>query len=231
MTNSDVRERPILFNGDMVRAILDGRKTQTRRLMKPQPEPSPHGGHWWACDTVESMVKVEEQLNNDGSWAGFAGSVCPYGQTGERLWVRETHHLSHQNKVIYKADYSFNPFREDECGEDCSMVGEVWRPSIHMPRWASRITLEIANVRVERIQDISDEDALAEGILNSTLQTPPTNTVMYHCGPWPTPICGESARDAYGALWESIYGKDGWDQNPWVWVIEFRRANQVEVAA
>ncbi|USD22121.1 hypothetical protein MJO52_03020 [Microbulbifer variabilis] len=227
-----MKERPILLNGDMVRAILDGRKTQTRRLINPQP--------FNGVSDEEAIKQIGglpprlslHQVINQAWRSGCADIPCPLGKPDDRLWVRETHHLSHQKKVTYRADYPFNPFNEDECGEDCSMVGEKWRPSIHMPRWASRITLEITAIRIQRIQNISEEDAIAEGVLNSTLQAPPTKTVMYHCGPWPTPICGESARDAYGALWESTYGKDSWDQNPWVWVIEFRRVeHQAEAAA
>ncbi|WP_299945868.1 hypothetical protein [uncultured Microbulbifer sp.] len=137
---------------------------------------------------------------------------CPHGKPGDHLWVRETHHLSHHNAITYRADYNHNPFDEEECGEDCSMVGEKWRPSIHMPRWASRIDLEITRIGVERLQDISEEDAKAEGI------TP------YKCG-WSNGEMGPFSHPvlAFSDLWDSLHSAKSWDANPWVWVIEFKR--------
>lgn len=159
-----MKERPILFSAEMVRAILDGRKTQTRRVIKPQPinaldRPPP-------CD-------------------------CPYGKIGDRLWVRETQAKFHP--AVYMADVAedFYP-------------SYLWTPSIHMPRVASRITLEITAARVERLQDISEADAMAEGVSwkhNPALPTTPVN--------------------AFAALWTSVGGD--WDANPWVWCIDFQR--------
>ncbi|MCO1336533.1 hypothetical protein MO867_19555, partial [Microbulbifer sp. OS29] len=203
----------------------DGRKTQMRRPIKPQP--------FNGASDEEAIKQIGglpagrslyQEINS--AWQSrFIDINCPLGEPGDLLWVRETHHLSHQNKVTYRADYSSNPFSEDECGEDCSMVGEKWRPSIHMPRWASRITLEITNVRVERIQDINGDDANAEGIQSwiDSFKSRPTYHQNSNLGGYPV--------TAFSRMWKSIYGAEGWDQNPWVWAIEFRRVEQAKVAA
>ena len=194
-----MKERPILFNAPMVRAILDGRKTVTRRVVKPQPageirRGEPDFNHW--IDT--KYWERQNQKENRG--IGTRGFACPYGQPGgDRLYVRETfgHFERNENfapgcEVFYRAD-----------GE--SLAVEPWRPSIHMPRWASRITLEITSVRVERLQDISVADAIAEGC--------------------PGGEHGDryAALEQYRALWESINGPGSWDANPWVWAITFKR--------
>ncbi|WP_444934942.1 hypothetical protein [Microbulbifer sp. JTAC008] len=220
-----MKEKPILFNAEMVRAILDGRKTQTRRLIKPQP--------FNGASDEEAIKQIGglpprlslHQVINQAWRSGYADIPCPLGKPSDRLWVRETHHLSHQNKVTYRADYPFNPFNEDECGEDCSMVGEKWRPSIYMPRWASRICLEITNVRIERIQDINGDDANAEGIQSwiDSFKARPTYHQNSNLGGYPV--------TAFSRMWKSIYGDHSWDQNPWVWVIEFRRVEQQAEAA
>ena len=174
-----MKERPILFSGPMVRAILDGRKTQTRRVVKPQPD--------W----------IRPRVSDDGIAHGYCGSgptdgiKCPYGTVGDRLWVRESWAKSGEvgDATEYRAD---NP----------DPIGAKWRPSIHMPRWASRIDLEITGIRVERLQEISERDAMAEGCEYLT------NSV---------------ARSNFVKLWISINGQDSWSANPWVWVIEFKR--------
>ena len=169
-----IKEKPILFNTEMVRAILDGRKTQTRRVVDLKKYPQ-------YPDKLDSL---------DAIFSTFpCQSGCPFGQVGDRLWVRETWATDDRKNFFYRAD-----------GETYN-AGLKWKPSIHMPRAASRITLEITGVRVERLQDISEEDAIAEGI----------------------PYQG-NAFDTIGAfsdLWNSIYGT--WDQNPWVWVIELEK--------
>jgi hypothetical protein len=178
-----IKERPIIFSGEMVRAILDGRKTQTRRIVKPQP--------------------VRENINGIPYFSnGFPIDYrnCPYGQMGDSLWVRETFGESGLNRIEYKA------YPKD--GKDFRAVMR-WKPSIHMPRWASRITLEIVNVRVERLNDISEEDCLKEG-------------VTY----WPHEK--ERIKERFSHLWQSIYGQGSWGQNPWVWVIEFKRVTPPE---
>ncbi len=214
-----MKKRPILFSAPMVRAILAGTKTQTRRVVKHSPAP------WNPEHTALDMTR------------------CPYGQPGDRIWVRESWRIGAWNEhagtvaLDYLADghcrAEWLALAGDDDGEIFSRLwqqstddaikvygqqdrytwtpGESpcrWRPSIHMPRWASRILLEITGVRVERLQDISEADAKAEGV---TL--PPSTCNMYD-GIW---------RDGYRDLWESINGHGSWDANPWVWVIEFKR--------
>lgn len=200
-----MRERPILFNGAMVRAILAGQKTQTRRVLK-----MPHG--YW-------------ETSPNGLTPIPAG--CPFGQPGDRLWVRETwrpqtiHSCAMDTcdcdavGVTYAADNEWiphtwqNPVPDDWCMPEAAARGNV--PSIHMPRWACRIALEITAVRVERLQAISDPDALAEGIEELNGRYTP-NGGSYECR---TPV------GAFHELWTSTGGN--WDSNPWVWVIEFKR--------
>ena len=238
-------ERPILFTGAMVRALLDGSKTQTRRVMKPQPEPTPDdyrgpAGHWWPCRAVQSMVHVEQELRNDSNqWGGFAATSCPYGGVGERWWVRETWGVVsndwdgsgnlvdwvpdrpateiyempfgqgyYSGHVIYAADGAFMWSGDDDGGGE---PRSAWHPSIHMPRAASRILLEIVSVRVERLHDISEADAAAEGW---SRRPEVSDDPQVHA---------DAARDWYMDLWEQINGPGSWDANPWVWVVEFRR--------
>lgn len=188
-----MKEHPILFSGPMVRAILEGRKTQTRRVMKPQPRFDP--------------PKVQEV------WK------CPYGGPSNQLWVRETH-------AVLSAGYT------DGTGMDIRYKATDpdypygWTPSIHMPRWASRLTLEVTDVRVERVREISEEDALAEGSFLGRcpcqeMQRKPKTTVEAAFRQTGCHIHGEE----FATLWNSINAKRGygWDENPWVWVISFRR--------
>lgn len=223
-----MKERPILFNDEMVRAILEGRKTQTRRVMKPQPElrPDQEGGHWWPSNMAQSMVDIERDFKGHDS--SVAGCLCPHGGPGDLLWVREkfaTHfiwddlppvHIDIQN---HSDGFFYSDGTITSAGCEDHQRGK-WRPSIHMPRFASRITLEITDVRVERLQDISEEDARAEGIFDGgCLECGENEPCGCSC---PSP----DARDAFIHLWGSIYGHDSWASNPWVWVIEFRRVDQ-----
>jgi len=223
---NQMKERPIIFNGDMVRAILEGRKTQTRRVVKPQPYElrNPPGGMGLPFATYQSFYQ------------GITATrlKCPYGEKGDRLWVRETFQIESNARyqdVYSQPDTPLGPvhyFKDGgdewfECprykaSEPDTHLGEdekpdPWKPSIHMPRWASRITLEVTGVRVERLQEISERDAEAEGIDESG-----TKCI----------VCGEPyacAVDGFACLWDSINSKRGysWDSNPWVWVIEFKR--------
>lgn len=190
-----VRERPILFSGPMVTAILRGEKTQTRRVVKGQAL------EWLAPDmfTPEYVANPENGL-------------CPYGRPGDRLWVRESYRVMRPHgvdEVQYKADW--RPLPHDG-----------WKPSIHMPRWASRLTLEIVSVRVERLQDISNQDAEAEGVVWDGRFCLGSSHVVKG-----TPKVFVSRREAYRDIWDSINAKrgHGWDTNPWVWVIEFTRVD------
>ena len=209
-------ERGMIFNAEMVRAILDGRKTQTRRIMKVQPKPSKSrpGDFWFSSKKLESMVHVSDLAPGNSPIADYHLFIqehcCPFGAVGDRIWVRETwaRYNIDQNShdIAYRAT---TPADWPEEGR--------WRPSIHMPRWASRILLEITDVRVERLNAISEEDARAEGIIDGG---------CLNCGE-PEP-CGcanpePDATDAFAYLWQSIYGQESWNANPWVWVIEFKR--------
>lgn len=200
-----MKERPILFSGPMVRALLAGTKTQTRWAVKMkhyhQIEERDDGSPWpWMYDGERE----------EDSWMH-----CPYGQPGDRLWVRETFAprtlgawsvLDQHMKPLYRADADRPEWKR------------IWRPSIHMPRWASRITLEITGVRVERLQDISEADARSEGFTQN-------HNGYFWGGPHQTGGLKQmaTALQAYQDLWESINGPGSWDANPWVWVLEFRR--------
>lgn len=215
-----MRERPILFSSPMVRALLNGTKTQTRRVVKlPHQNPlgvwemvswgGPNGGR-----TRDGHIVPLQQVIGHSRTGEVLG--CPHGQPGDRLWVRETHapqpdcmlswekwlHGAGGEKPIihYAADASENTWVEK------------WRPSIHMPRWASRIDLEITDVRVERLRDISEADALAEGI---ELKLKADRSFAVH-----DDVC------LFAALWEKTYGAGSWNANPWVWAVTFRRVEQ-----
>ncbi|EOX3911690.1 hypothetical protein D9H19_02985 [Escherichia coli] len=202
-----MKERGMIFNDAMVRAILEGRKTQTRRPVKNV-----------GADNYLVISKPTKKRNGvyihvmDAPKHG----LCPFGNVGDRIWVRETFNAFWlDNDVIqeikngvslaselcdYKADYS-----------DCSNLAEGWTPSIHMPRWASRILLEITDVRVERLHDMSEADAKAEGASPATYKITPPEAVY---------------RVGFGDIWRGIYGQENWLSNPWVWVIEFKRIQE-----
>ncbi|MDY2158182.1 hypothetical protein RKG32_07060 [Klebsiella pneumoniae] len=214
-----MKERGMIFNGEMVRAILDGRKTQTRRIMKPQPEPCPRGGHWWPSNVFKTMLHVEDEMQNGkGGWGGLVGGACPFGDVGDRIWVRETWAeagASAPDLKLYRANY---PEHVPSIYENVPPAEEIrWTPSIHMPRWASRILLEITGVRVERLNAISEEDARAEGIIDGGCLNCREPEPCGCANPEP------DATDAFAYLWQSIYGQENWNANPWVWVIEFKR--------
>lgn len=190
-------ERPILFKGRLVRAILAGAKTQTRRVVKPQPkiaDPALYGA---------PIVERNGIAQESGFGTYFVPVRCPYGVPGDRLWVRETCSTSATGEVLYRAD-----------GE---RDGHTWTPSIHMPRWASRIDLEVTGVRVERLHDITEEDAKAEGAAHRI--APGGDLAGAFAG-----IAGEiSYRAHFADTWREINGASSWDANPWVWVVSFRR--------
>lgn len=222
-----MKEIPILFSAPMVRAILDGRKTQTRRVVKlvgaDTLEEREDGSLWPYSST---WADGDER----GPWL-----ACPYGEPGDRLWVRETWQAWKQ--VSIESD-EWDPItREVRSGEDWALWVELrgkpdkieyratsesvgpWTPSIHMPRWASRITLEVVSVRVERLQEISNEDAKAEGVRAFEHD----GAGVYEDyelgdGTW----CND-ARGSFATLWRSINGPESWAANPWVWRVEFKR--------
>lgn len=199
-----MKERPILFSGAMIRAILAGQKTQTRRVVKGVQfieKTAPGIDPYWR------LLDNPKKPNGGGSPMGpHVAVLCPYGQPGDRLWVRETHSLlefsisGRAAPVWYWADG--NKIPEGDYTRP--------RPSIHMPRWASRILLEVVSVRVERLQDISVADAIAEGVESCRDQLA-TNGCWY------------SEDELYSMLWTQINGHGSWNANPWVWVVEFKR--------
>jgi hypothetical protein len=192
-----VKERPILFRGEMARAILDGRKVQTRRIVKPQPEDAGFGRNAVVCPYRTGTQWPLAYYEMRGScWNSSDPLRCPYGQPGDRLWVRETWSQP-GGQLRYRAD-----------GDRGSWDVWKWVPSIHMPRWASRITLEIVSVRVERLWSISRGDAIAEGCPRRRDTGGTSPVVWFH------------------ELWESINWKGSWSVNPWVWVIEFKRLEE-----
>lgn len=190
--------RPLLFSAPMVRAFLAGRKSQTRRVIKPQPA---------------------------GDWAVPGRSMCPHGIPGDRIWVRETWAnialAGYTPVYFYRADGEGLPPRDDRA------THSTWRPSIFMPREASRITLEISQIRVERLNDISEADAAAEGI--EPIGEAWRSYEIIHIGPHkgkPNPhsrVPNRSPVTSYRELWESLNGPESWTANPWVWVIQFAR--------
>ena len=236
-----IKERPIRFKDPMVRAILEGRKTQTRRVVKGLPEGSFTGPCLYEPAKFDRNGEMYPGPEIFGIYGDDWGINCPYGKPGDRLWVRERWRVAawHEGEPILieyedgthceesgsDADYygSWYERMMEQSADDCARAGlkpdddgiynmnesgvvTRWRPSLFMPRWASRITLEITNVRVERVQDISSADAIAEGAVPDDRMT------------------GDSYIKAYARLWDTINGKKyPWASRPWVWVIEFKR--------
>jgi hypothetical protein len=201
-----MKERPILFSAQMVRAILNGTNTQTRRIIKPQPK------------------GLELDKNVQGKY-GHLIYNCKYGSIGDRLWVREKFQFINgfgdfDFAVHYIATEDIIGWFENE-GRVQKPVNERIRPSIHMPRWASRINLEITNVRAELLHDISEEDAKAEGAKKTFWFAPDGKSeddYISFCG-----ITKTCYKNGYASFWESINGQGSWDANPYVLVIEFKR--------
>ncbi|HBM3258674.1 TPA: hypothetical protein LVN16_000998 [Klebsiella oxytoca] len=214
-----MKERGMIFNAEMVRAILDGRKTQTRRTVKPQPD-------------EDGLAKV-----TNGPWVDTSerNYRCPFGDVGDRIWVRETWAeagASAPDLKLYRANY---PEHVPSHYENVPPANEIrWTPSIHMPRWASRILLEITDMRVERLNSISEEDAIAEGMQGvicpcckgdseySTSQYDAETLAVVD--EIPCRAC-ESNRSKFFTLWDSIYGYGQHCIGEWVWVIEFKVVN------
>jgi hypothetical protein len=216
MLKTEAKERPILFSAPMVRAILGGKKTEIRRVMKPQPpewatflNKAKDFDLWQWSEPEQTPLRVLRRWPEDE--AGSCYIPCPYGKSSERLWVRETwrvrggqeyEYQRHQPSVVYRAD-----------ADIVDQIQGEWRPSIFMRRWASRLTLEIVSARPERLKDIREEGCRAEGCYgghDSIPKYPFSATPLEH----------------YRSIWTKINGAKGpksWDANPWVWVIEFRR--------
>ena len=191
------KSRPIIFSAPMIRALLAGQKTQTRRIVKPQPTTS----FWEPYSCPDGRWNWVMKNTGMGSGDPFR---CRFGQPGDLLWVREAFRELEYPTINTKADYRF----------DAEWRGDVdkykWRPSIHMPRWASRLTLRLTDVRIERLQEISEADAQAEGapLELRLLDSVRLGATASHTG-------------GFERLWESIHGPDSWDANPYVWALTF----------
>ena len=232
-----MRERPILFSGPMVRAILAGQKTQTRRVVKG----SESIRYFGRCEDDRGYAHPDRVCDprdgfhyHDANGFHHGELTCPYGQPGDRLWAKETHRVKAWNEVArarveYRADgaefcldvltddYDAWILRRTAIWERAGARvradgllpeppgGVPWTPSIHLPRWASRITLEVTSVRVERLHTITEDDARAEGCEATVCDAP------------------DDSRTLFRDLWESINGEASWEANPWVWVVSFKR--------
>lgn len=220
------------FNAPMVRALLAGCKTQTRRMMKPQPT---RIGTTTILEYRGGLYQPEKLPANSNFF-----NHCPYGQPGDQIWVRETHALVFEvdipsgrpvgpigtagsparpdwrSRYVYRADGEMPNVQWHHVGDSQPVR---WTPDNRMPRMASRIQLEIVSVRVERLNDCSEADALAEGVKGV-----PCDHVRYTCEE--IGCCGPTATGMYAALWDQINGDGSWAANPWVWVIEFKRVPQ-----
>lgn len=236
-----MRERPILFNAEMVKAILSGAKTQTRRIMRRQPDAVEYFKRGEATTDTNAKHAILRCYNNPkgfrkcaSGWSADATYKTPFSEfsVGDRLWVRETFRLFDPDEC---------PHSDFPCGcpswgtplyrasHDC-LDGEKWTPSIHMPRSASRLVLEITNIRVERLNDISEADAIAEGV--KPVSVPDyvpvdggytrANRTMWKGYQNNERAYRDTAKDSFMSLWQSVYGADSWVANPWVWVAEFK---------
>lgn len=217
-----MKVRPILFSGPMVRAILAGTKTQTRRVVSPQPYIDACGNFCWnGLNFGQSAARVPHVQSIASSIPSSKTKRvhCPYGKPGDRLWGREAFAIVPRTAYacsdgVQQTLRPDDPYEHDAAiyreGWCRSTGGFKWRPSIHMPRWASRILLEIVSVRVERLQDISEADAESEGV-DFLRHIPDADETL-------------TARQLYECLWEYINGPGSWAANPWVWVVEFKRA-------
>jgi hypothetical protein len=221
-----MKERGMLFSKPMVLALLDGSKTQTRRLCK-LPDNAQEVQYWAPPSGKSQPGWADPGVNYwtpdpNGETSSNHLDTSPYGQPGDRLWVREAWraHVSHDHVpprdipvgavLLFEADADKHKF---------PWAGK-YRPPMFMPRWASRIDLEITGVRVERLQDITESDAIAEGI-QPIIESDGPNYFTAHIDGWN--LNSSTALGAYQMLWEWINGAGSWDKNPWVWVIEFRR--------
>lgn len=216
---TETKTRPIIFSGPMIQPIREGKKTQTRRVVKipwdacmecdEAPTPHPKGDGGMGIFGSDPYLRIGYCERNEK----LGGRIrCPYGRVGDRLWVRETWGL-HDTEPSDGPENAQIYYRSTD-GERHDLRYQKWRPSIFMPRWASRITLEITGVRVERLQEVSGFDARDEGYPKETYDA----DIMHFGG-------GKKTRKWFRDLWDSINAKRGfgWDKNPWVWVVEFRK--------
>lgn len=231
-TNHLPQARPIIFGGPMVQAILKQRKTQTRRVVKLPDFPWIPEKEWCFDECFASLKNSSNYVAafHNGSLSEIV--KCPYGKPGDLLWVRETYAAPHDCDHLKPREISERTRIHYAATEERG--GLLWRPSIFLPRWASRITLKIADIRVEQLQDISEDDARAEGLKGITKDgslvkygipdkdgLPGSDDHGWHWRHWES-----DPRCAYRKLWESINGAGSWDENPFVWVVNFRALEQ-----
>lgn len=219
-----MKERPILFSGAMVRALLAGTKTQTRRIVKQQPERNDKGTLMWGTGRRTGL----QRFGVDGlDVPPGVFARCPYGQAGDRLWVRESHAPQPDCSLAWdnwmRGVGGARPIIHYMADGSAKAWVDRWRPSIHMPRWASRITLEVVSVRVERLHELSEADAIAEGIEQMPCSVPDTRLWRNYdpSNGWTPSVA--IPQNSYRSLWGAINGPDSWAANPWVWVVEFKR--------
>jgi hypothetical protein len=229
-----MKVHPILFSTPMVQAILAGKKTQTRRIIKPQPDINGLHNHTTLPMSIDSDLEGwHGTIDQTGESKEFK---CPYGKEGDTLWVRETFAVNdivtNGNAFIYKAN-----LKEGEEIRYFDLTKKKWKPSIFMPRAASRITLQIIDIRVERLQDISDEDAKSEGVKpvhcesNKDCTSSLCKIECQGIGEYYNYLDDEKcegdpcygATESFESLWKSINGHESWNSNPFVWVVEFKR--------
>ena len=225
-----VKEHPILFRTEMVQAIIAGNKTMTRRIINPQP-------YWreiWGNASIAGSTKLEYEgfvyrknlIGNIEKDTSKLIGFCPYGRIGDNLWVRESFQV-YKDKYYFKA--SPDEIKNGQWGKDTIPIdypefninNYSWKPSIHMPRKACRFVLPLVNIRIERLHDISGEDAVAEGVES----TNEFNSKEPYLHQYKNYLDGRFDMDANGSfmtLFQSIHGEEIWKLNPWVWVIEFK---------
>lgn len=223
-------ERGIIFSAPMVRALLAGTKTQTRRVAKKQPHHETTAVEWNTAEGAFVPWRLGTGTPNSGRRTGEP-LRCPYGVVGDRLWVREAWRTWERpsdsvDGVLFRADDAFRPIENTrdaaERWVDLHANGKHrsrWRSPIHMPRWASRITLEVTEVRAQRLQDISEDDASAEGIKHGELQPAIVNGER-------SKVAIFDPRTAFAHAWGMINGYESWRANPWVWAVTFKRVEQ-----
>lgn len=212
-----VKERPIIFSGPMIRAILEDRKTHTRRVVNWPIKTKSDGGkiRLFPRNDERNIDEINWLLQQRSSYP-LRKIITPYGQPGDRLWVRETFGIEPERYVQPSLNTPYGGRFEEEVfyrADDPNLPGMKWKPSIHMPKKYARLWLEIIDIRVERVQDISEEDAGCEGVETAT----------------PQEATGARYKPAFRDLWDSINGKKPsclWDENPWVWVVEFKRVDE-----
>ena len=228
-----MKTKPIIFSAKMIRALLDGRKTQTRRIVKTQPT---WDGKWFSWHGHRPNSIYGACGGNHIGAKDCMNDSSPYGQPGDLLWVRETFQpicldvdcddANYKTGDGYRIVYTATDETEEFIDITTDKISCARKPSIHMPRWASRLTLRITSVRVERVQEITEEDAKAEGIERTDWK--------YSCEPYrnynePRMSSGKNCSLAimsFSTLWSSIHGPDAWDRNDWVWIIEFEVIKQ-----